>query len=101
MEQIPRELKMLGRLSARDLWREGTEFEIHTATMPDRHIAEHDRFGELAREILAAVHQFARLNKAGAQMAKMQAASAVQFFAAAGAPIGDGRGPEGRQAACG
>jgi Large polyvalent protein associated domain 38/C-terminal domain on Strawberry notch homologue/P-loop containing NTP hydrolase pore-1 len=81
MEQIPRELKMLGRLSARDLWREGTEFEIHTATMPEHHVNTHDKFGELAREILAAVQQFSKLNKGGAAMSILRATSAVQFFA--------------------
>lgn len=63
-EQITREWKRLGRFSSRDLWREGTEFVVHTATPEQADIDRYDQFTELARSIIAAATKFGRANKA-------------------------------------
>lgn len=64
-EQIPREWKMLGRFSARDLWREGTEFQVHTATLPEEAKARYDTFAALARDIIDAASLFGKADKSG------------------------------------
>lgn len=64
-EQIPREWKMLGRFSARDLWRAGQEFTIHEAKLAAHHVAKYDQFVDLAQEIAKAAARFALLDKSG------------------------------------
>src|SRR3990167_9073208 len=56
---------MLGRFSARDLWREGTEFVVHTAQLPGEAKERYDRFAALARDIIDAAEQFGKLDKSG------------------------------------
>ena len=56
-EQIPREWKMQGRFSARDLWREGTEFIIHTYALTPEHTARYDAFAKLSRDIIDASYR--------------------------------------------
>lgn len=64
-EQIPREWKLLGRFSARDLWRHGQEFTVHEAKLEQRHIDTYNRFSALAQRIAMAAYRFGLLDKSG------------------------------------
>lgn len=64
-EQIPREWKMLGRFSSRDLWRAGTDFVVHTATLPEVAKERYDKFAQLARDIIDASERFGRMDRSG------------------------------------
>lgn len=64
-EQIPREWKMLGRFSARDLWREGTEFSVQTAHLPEAHTKKYDQFVDLALDIIQTGARYGLLDKSG------------------------------------
>jgi GH24 family phage-related lysozyme (muramidase) len=85
MEQVPRELKMLGRMSARDLWREGTEFQVHQLRLPEHHGEMLNRLGTLARDVLDAVERFAALDQKNGGKNKgqslMRAMGMLQFAA--------------------
>ena len=67
-EQIPREWKMKGKFSSRDLWREGTEFSVVTKEMPKRHEQRYDQFAQLARDIIDAYRLWGQQDKSGASM---------------------------------
>lgn len=79
-EQIPREWKALGRFSARDLWRQGTEFEVHTAHLATKHKAKYDEFAQLARDISAAVQKFGAYDRSG-RRSRFGVAGMLQFAA--------------------
>jgi len=64
-EQIPREWKMLGRFSARDLWREGTEFQIHEAKLKPQDEKKYNQFVELAQDIIATAAKYGMYDKSG------------------------------------
>jgi C-terminal domain on Strawberry notch homologue len=64
-EQIPREWKMLGRFSARDLWRDGTEFSIHEAKLSDAHAKKYDQFVDLAQDIIETAAKYGTMDKSG------------------------------------
>jgi SAM-dependent methyltransferase len=63
-EQVTREWKRLGRFSSRDLWREGTEFVVHTTQADNTSIARYDQFTQLARDIITAARKWGKKNKA-------------------------------------
>lgn len=52
-EQIPREMKALGRMSARDLWREGTEFRVHPGTLTAGEQHRYQLFTKISGDIIA------------------------------------------------
>jgi strawberry notch-like protein/conjugative element/phage-associated large polyvalent protein len=64
-EQIPREWKMLGRFSARDLWRAGTTFEIHEFKLTDAHRQRYDQFVDLALDIYRTAYKYGLYDKTG------------------------------------
>lgn len=64
-EQITREWKVMGRFSARDLWRKGTEFEIHTAALSAAHRERYEAFTSLARAIIEASNRWGAFDKSG------------------------------------
>jgi hypothetical protein len=64
-EQIPREWKVKGKFSSRDLWREGTEFVVDTRSMAPKHVTRYNGFAQLARDIMAAHKQFGAMDKSG------------------------------------
>jgi predicted RNA methylase len=64
-EQIPREWKVKGKFSSRDLWREGTEFVVETRPLKIEHRSRYDKFARLARDIFDAHRQFGALDKSG------------------------------------
>jgi GH24 family phage-related lysozyme (muramidase) len=82
LEQIPRELKIMGRMSARDLWREGTEFQIHKAQLPEKHKRQRDEFSRLAHDILDSVVEFAQMNQRARPGDAIKTASSMVQFAA-------------------
>jgi hypothetical protein len=57
-EQIPREMKMLGRMSARDLWREGTEFRVHPGALTAAEQHRYRLFVGISTEVLDTLRKF-------------------------------------------
>jgi len=66
-EQIPREWKVKGKFSSRDLWRKGTEFVVETRPLKSHHEERYDKFAALARDIFAAHRKFGKMDKSGAR----------------------------------
>lgn len=64
-EQIPREWKMLGRFSARDLWRAGTTFEIHEFAMTPAQTKIYNQFADLAVDIVTMAQKYGLYDKSG------------------------------------
>ena len=64
-EQIPREWKMLGRFSARDLWRAGTTFEIHEFKLSPAQRKHYDQFVDLALDIYRTAYKYGLYDKSG------------------------------------
>jgi hypothetical protein len=79
-EQIPREWKILGRFSARDLWRAGTTFKIHEATLPAAHIKKYEQFVDLARDILETAYKYGLYDKSG-RSSRFGVSGMLQFAA--------------------
>jgi hypothetical protein len=64
-EQIPREWKILGRFSARDLWRQGTTFEIHEFALTPEQRKRYDQFVDLALDIYRTAYTYGLYDKTG------------------------------------
>jgi hypothetical protein len=79
-EQIPREWKMLGRFSARDLWRDGTTFKIHEATLPPAHAKKYEQFVDLAQDIIETGHKYGLYDKSG-RASRFGVSGMLQFAA--------------------
>jgi predicted RNA methylase len=79
-EQIPREWKIQGRFSSRDLWRDGTEFEIQTATLSPTHKKKYEQFVDLALDIFQSAYKWGLYDTSG-RASRFGVAGQLQFAA--------------------